>query len=475
LIPKVEQPSNFKEFRPISLCNTIYKLITKVLVNRLRPMLDQSIGPFQSSFLPGRSTSYNAIILQEVVHTMRKSKRKKGDVVYKLDLEKAYDNVSWDFLKSCLEDFGFPTLTINLIMHCVTSSSLSLIWNGNRLPSFIPTKGLRQGDPLSPCLFVMCMEKLSHMILEAVDDSRWKLVTLSRNGPPLSHLFFADDVLLFSKATVSQARVMEDIFTKFAGASGLKVSISKSWAFFSSVVTRSKINTMVSIMGIRNTSSLDKYLGFPIFHGRMKRVDYEFLIDKVQSRLASWKNKLLNKAGRLTLAKSVLNAIPTYYMQISWIPQSICNQLDKMTRKFIWKGTNGKGVHLVGWDKITQPKSLGGFGVRVARNANTALLGKLVWDIHTNANKSWVHILSNKYLGNSSVLDVPKKNGSTTWNSILKARSVLRDGFVFRLGNGTTSFWYSSWTTLGSFASMVPWVDIHDISLCIRDLIINGN
>jgi len=135
-----------------------------------------------------------------------------------------------------------------------------------------------------------------------------------------------------------------------------------------------------------------------------------------------------------------------------------------MSRKFIWKGNDGKGVHLVGWDKITRPKSLGGLGVRVARNANTALLGKLVWDIHTNTNKSWVHILSNKYLGNSSALDVRKKNGSTTWNSILKARSVLRDGFVFRLGNSTTSFWYSSWTTLGNFASMVSWVDIHDIS-----------
>jgi len=93
---------------------------------------------------------------------------------------------------------------------------------------------------------------------------------------------------------------------------------------------------------------------------RMKRVDYEFLIDKVHTRLASWKNKLLNKAGRLILAKSVLNVIPTYYMQISWLPQSICNQLNKMTRKFIWKGIVSKGVHLVGWDKITCPKSFGG-------------------------------------------------------------------------------------------------------------------
>jgi hypothetical protein len=240
LIPKVEQPSNFKEFRPISLCNTIYKLITNVLVNRMRPMLVQIIGSFQSSFLPGCSTSDNTSILQEVIFNMRKSKGKNGDVAYKLDLEKAYDNVSWDFLKSCLEDFGFPSLTINLIMHCVTSSSLSIIWNGNKLPSFTPAKGLRQGDLLSPYLFVMCMEILSHMILEAVDDSRWKPVTLSKNGPYLSHLFFADDVLLFSKATTSQARVMEETFTKFFDSSGLKISISKSRAFFSNVVTRSK-------------------------------------------------------------------------------------------------------------------------------------------------------------------------------------------------------------------------------------------
>ena len=207
---------------------------------------------------------------------------------------------------------------------------------------------------------------------------------------------------------------------------------------------------------------------------RMKRVDYVFLIDKVHTRLASWKNKLLNKAGRLILAKSVLNTIPTYYMQISWLPQSICNQLNKMTRKFIWKGTVSKGVHLVGWDKITYPKSFGGLGVWVARTTNPALLGKLVWDIHTNANKVWVQILSNKCLDNSSILDIPKKNGSTTWNSILKARSILKDGFVFWLGNDNTSFWYSSWTTLGTFRILIPWVDIHDISLCIRDGIING-
>lgn len=110
-ISKVECPANFKEFRPISLCNTIYKLITKVLVNKLRPMLNSIINPLQSRFLPKRGTIDNAIILQEIVHVMHKSKSKKGDVIYKIDLEKAYDNVKWDFLEGCLIDFGFlPTI-----------------------------------------------------------------------------------------------------------------------------------------------------------------------------------------------------------------------------------------------------------------------------------------------------------------------------------------------------------------------------
>jgi len=168
---KVGCPQSFKEFRLISLRNTIYKLITKVLVNRLRPFLDQIVGPYQSSFLPGRGTSDNAIILQEVIHSMRKlkKKKKKRDVVYKIDLEKAYVHVSWTFLQNCLQQFGFPSITIDLIRHCVTASSLSLIWNDTRLPAFTPTCGLRQVDPLSSYLFVICLEFLSHDILKIVE------------------------------------------------------------------------------------------------------------------------------------------------------------------------------------------------------------------------------------------------------------------------------------------------------------------
>lgn len=123
------------------------------------------MGPYQSSFLPGRgSTCDNVIVLQEVLHSMHKSKKKNGDVAIKIDFEKAYDNVSPSLNTASKRYFGFPPLIITLIMHCVSTSKLSLIWNGARLPPFAPTRGLRQGDPLSPYIFVLCMEKLSHAI-----------------------------------------------------------------------------------------------------------------------------------------------------------------------------------------------------------------------------------------------------------------------------------------------------------------------
>jgi hypothetical protein len=143
LIPKIDPPNSYKDFRPISLCNIVYKIITKVLVHRLRPILNSIIGPYQSSFLPGRGTSDNAIVLQEIIHYMRRTKRKKGFAAFKLDLEKAFDNVNWNFLHSCLKDFGFPDITIKLIMHCVTSSNFSILWNGNKMPNFKPSQTRR--------------------------------------------------------------------------------------------------------------------------------------------------------------------------------------------------------------------------------------------------------------------------------------------------------------------------------------------
>lgn len=164
-IPKIDSPLSFKDFRPTRLCNVLFKTISKVLVNRIRLHLDKIIGLLQSSSIPKRGTSDNALTTQEIVHHFHKKKKgKKGHVMFKIDFEKAYDRVDWNFLRLTLIDFGFPSQIVNLIMNCITSTTLTLKWNSEKLESFAPKRGLRQGDPMSPYLFVLCMEKISLLI-----------------------------------------------------------------------------------------------------------------------------------------------------------------------------------------------------------------------------------------------------------------------------------------------------------------------
>ena len=165
LIRKSEYLVSLKEFHPISYYNVIYKIITKVLVNRLSPFLAELIGPMNVSFI--LDGALQTILSQR---RMRKTKSKKGVMAFKVHLEKAYDRVNWNFLKRTLLDFGIPTLFTELIMYCVRSSSLSILWNCNRLEKFSPSRGLKQGSPMLPYLFVMFMEKLALHINQKLEE-----------------------------------------------------------------------------------------------------------------------------------------------------------------------------------------------------------------------------------------------------------------------------------------------------------------
>ncbi|GAU22731.1 hypothetical protein TSUD_138560 [Trifolium subterraneum] len=145
-----------------------------------------------------------------------------------------------------------------------------------------------------------------------------------------------------------------------------------------------------------------------------------------------------------------------------------------MVRNFLWKGTTNTGINLVGWDKITKPKNKGGLGIRKAREANTALLGKLVWNIHQDKDVLWVQIMKHKYVKDDIFITITKKQGSVTWNSIMKALLAIKDGFQFRLGDGNSSFWYTNWSGCGILANQVMYVDIHDLQMRVRDVYIYG-
>ncbi|CAE6176705.1 unnamed protein product [Arabidopsis arenosa] len=241
---------------------------------------------------------------------MKRKKGRKGWMLLKLDLEKAYDRIRWDFLEDTLIAAGLSGLWVPWIMQCVTGPSMSLLWNGERTESFKPLRGLRQGDPLSPYLFVLCMERLCHLIENAVADKRWKPISLSQRGPKLSHMCFADDLILFAEASVAQIRVIRRVLESFCTASGQKVSLEKSKIFFSGNVSRDLGKLISDESGIASTRELGRYLGMPILQKRINKDTYGEILEKMASRLSGWREKTLSFAGRLTLTRSVLTAIP---------------------------------------------------------------------------------------------------------------------------------------------------------------------
>ena len=150
--------------------------------------------------------------------------------------------------------------------------------------------------------------------------------------------------------------------------------------------------------------NLGKYLGFPLFQGRIKREDFNFLIDKLKVRLSGWKAKLLNKAGRVTLAHSILTAMPVYNMQTAWVPQQVCEDIDRIIRNFVWHQGSNRGLNLVRWEVVTKPRSNGGLGIRQTRLCDVAFIGKLCWEFTRPSSKLWVSFLKEKYGGEEETI-----------------------------------------------------------------------
>eukprot|EP00253_Pinus_taeda_P006367 PITA_06367 len=325
LIPKSDSLASFDDYRPISLCNCLYKIISKTIANRLRPILSRSISPQQFAFLGSRQIHEAIGLAQEALHSIW-SKHLKS-ILLKIDLSKAFDRVSWLYIKMILIHLGFPHAYITWIMACLTSPSFSILINGSATPFFHSERGLRQGCPLSPLLFLLVMEGLSRLMdsaKRAGDIGGLRISDLCY----LTHLLFVDDVLILLDGSVRDSRTFSKILQLFSAATGMLPNQLKS------TITCARTSAQESRTALQafpySVHPLDRGLKYPGFNLKptcQRIADWVWLVAKLEKRLTGWRYRYLSRDGRLVLIKSVLEATPVFWMALAWIPRNILGRL----------------------------------------------------------------------------------------------------------------------------------------------------
>nr|GEY55029.1 putative RNA-directed DNA polymerase, eukaryota, reverse transcriptase zinc-binding domain protein [Tanacetum cinerariifolium] len=260
LIPKVPSPMVINDFRPISLIGAQYKIITKVLANRLARVIDSVISHQQSAFIKHRQILDGPLMVNEVIQWCKRKKSKL--MVFKIDFEKAFDTISWDFLLQVMHFMGFSESWIKWILGCLHSTSSSILINGSPTREFNIQRGLRQGDPLSPFLFIIAMEGLHVAMEDVIVAGLYKGFKI--NTFNISHLFFADDALFIGDWSKNNIKSLALILECFHQVSGLKINFHKS-NLFGVGVPFNEVTVLASYAGCNALESPFSYLGLPIY------------------------------------------------------------------------------------------------------------------------------------------------------------------------------------------------------------------
>lgn len=220
LILKKSKPDHTSDFRPISLCNVVYKLVSKVLANRLKIFLSDIITVNHSALVPGRLITDNVLVAFEMFRFMKNLKQVEGYMALKLDMSKAYDRIEWCFLEATLVKIGLDMRWVNRVMECVRSVTFSVLINDHPTDEISPTRGIRQGDPLSSYLFILGAEVFTHILRRAKEHRGLRGVRVASSAPTVSHVLFAYDSVIFLRASSREVDNVKDVLEVYEKASG---------------------------------------------------------------------------------------------------------------------------------------------------------------------------------------------------------------------------------------------------------------
>ena len=368
-----------------------------MLATRLKKVVGLVVSKAQNAFVEGRQITNASLIANEVIDYLHK--RKVKGVVCKLDIEKAFDSINWLFLLKVMQCMGFGPKWVRWIWWCIATTRFLILINGIPMSFFPSSRGLRQGDPISPYLFIMGMEVLSIMLKRAVTggySSSCNFRGSERNDLSISHLLFADDTIIFCEAKEDQLLHLSWILLWFEASSGLKINLDKSELIPVGNVV--KLNALDVELGCRTGYLPSTYLGLPLGTSHKSMAVWDSVEERMRKRLALWNRNYISKGWRVTLIKSTLASLPLYQMSLIRMPAIVTKRLEKLQGNFLWGGgALEKKTHLVKWKVVCSEKGMGGLGLRNLTLLNKALFGKWIWRFGLDPNCTWKRLMSFKY------------------------------------------------------------------------------
>ncbi|KAL0349525.1 UNVERIFIED_CONTAM: hypothetical protein Sradi_4101700 [Sesamum radiatum] len=341
------------------------------------------------------SQKKSVLLAQELVHSLE-SRWPDANVVFKLDMAKAYDRVSWEFIYQVLRRKGFPQCWIDLVANAVSHCWFSVLVNGEHAGFFHSTRGLRQGDPLSPALFVLATDYLSR----GLDRLFAAHPTMYYQAPSriwVSHLAYAEDLMIFTTTFHQNMELLRDFLRAYEQVSGQLINGLKSSFIVGCQVSSLQTQAVQYVLGYQLKHLPVMYLGVPLYKGNRKACLFDSIISRLRDMLQGWAITNLSHEGRLALIRSVLQATPLHLLQVIHPPKSVLTTIERIFNDFFWGSYNGRmHIHWSSWAKACFSIAEGGLGVCSLADYVRAFSMKLCWRFRGKSSL-WLEYLHGRY------------------------------------------------------------------------------
>ncbi|XP_060195293.1 uncharacterized protein LOC132624546 [Lycium barbarum] len=351
---------------------------------------------------------------------------------------------------------GFDEMFINLVYRLISNNWYSVIINGTRYGFFKSSRGLKQGDPLSPALFIIAAETLSRALNYLFHNDRFSGFSMHKKGPQINHLSYADDIVLFTSGDKVSIKLMMKQLYFYQKASGQEINTDKTFFLTHSKTDRLYNRKIKRWTGFKQSTFPFIYLGCPIYCGRKRIYYFSNISKKILNKIAGWQGIFLSPGGKAVVIKHILQSQALHVFAALMPPVTTLYEIEMQFANFFWGQKNGKNsYHWSSWENMSFPTKEGGFGFRSLLDICHTFAAKRWWRLRTEPSL-WAQFLLAKYCQRSNpVSKVIASKDSAAWKDLLHIRDKMDININWKINSGNVLFWWDNWTLQGSLYQMI--------------------